>query len=171
MLCYGKFDYPLPHKECGFDHPLPHDIALQGQTVSVLKIPIEQIGYLEDDYQPANYENSTSRTTSRKPSSTKLKNSPPLNGGGAYGGQEKAAEFDEDEDEYTGDPEFDDQDEEDGYQCKCSLVGPSDFSSTDPVTLINLPPSPSLPPSLLSQMWVNAMSSTPMMPTRLMNSL
>lgn len=77
-----------------------------GQPVSSLKIPLEQIGYLQDDYQPSGYEHNSLRKSTKKASI------PPAsyNGGGAYGGvankeeEEDRVEPGFDEDEYDDQP-------------------------------------------------------------------
>lgn len=76
-----------------------------------LKIPLEQIGFLQDDYQPAGYEHSSSSIRQgrsiRKGSTKAAAVTPSYNGGAAYagGGEENRVEegFDDDDDEYDDD--------------------------------------------------------------------
>ena len=87
--------------------------------MSILKIPPDQLDYLQDDYQPSGYSPSTrrSRSTSKK---TSIPAAPSYNGGASYagGGESYAGGGDEDEaqveegfaddnDEYDDDPQYD----------------------------------------------------------------
>ncbi len=86
-----------------------------------LKIPLEQIGYLQDDYQPAGYERSS--TSIRRKSTKKASVVPSAYNGdaGAYGGGGGG----EEEDESQVEPGFDDDDEYDDhgneYECECGV--------------------------------------------------
>ena len=77
----------------------------QGQPTSTLKIPLEQIGYLQDDYQPAGYEG---RKSTKKPAAS-------YNGGGA-------TKEEEDDEEERVEPGFDedeyDDDQGNGFDCE-----------------------------------------------------
>lgn len=82
---------------------------MQGQAVSILKIPLDQLGYLQDDYQPSGYSPSTRRGTSKK---TSIPVAPSYNGGASYagGGEEEEAQVEEgfaDDNEYDDDPQYD----------------------------------------------------------------
>jgi len=86
-----------------------------------LRIPLDQIGYLTDDYQPANYERSPStKMKSSYSSKSSITPSKPPNGAVASG---RDGEWEEDrveegfqQDEFGGD-----QDDGD-YSCKCMKV-------------------------------------------------
>ena len=89
-------------------------------------IPLEQIGYLQDDYQPASYERSPS---------TKVRGSkasiPPPNGTAAVGGGAEAGEWEEDDRVEEGFQQ-DDYSAQDGggYSCKSFSLVPSGWIRT-----------------------------------------
>ncbi len=92
----------------------------QGSTV-ILKIPLDQIGYLTDDYQPANYKRSPStKMKSSYPSKSSMTPSE-LPNGAVAGGTDGEWEDDRVEEGFQQD-EYRGEQDDGGYSCKLSSV-------------------------------------------------
>ncbi len=88
----------------------------------ILKIPLDQVGYLTDDYQPANYKRRSPSTKMKSsyPSKSSMTPSEPPNGAVA-GGRDGEWEEDRVEEGFQQD-EFEGEQDDGGYSCKLLSV-------------------------------------------------